>query len=57
VDLYRGHEVFAALRDVARFTGKCGRCEYSALCGGSRARAFAHTGDYLASDPLCAYQP
>jgi MoaA/NifB/PqqE/SkfB family radical SAM enzyme len=32
-------------------------CEYRDLCGGSRARAFAHSGDYLGSDPLCAYQP
>lgn len=57
VDLYRGHEVFVALRDPARLRGKCGRCEYRAPCGGSRARAFAHSGDYLGSDPLCAYQP
>ncbi len=54
-DLYRTHEVFVALRDPFRLNGKCGRCEYRSLCGGSRARAFAHTGDYLASDPLCAY--
>ena len=57
VDLYRGHAVFRALRDVGRLTGKCGVCEYRDLCGGSRARAFAHSGDYLGSDPLCAYQP
>jgi len=57
VELYRGHEVFTALRDPARLRGKCGRCEYRAPCGGSRARAFAHSGDYLGSDPLCAYQP
>jgi radical SAM protein with 4Fe4S-binding SPASM domain len=57
VDLYRGHEVFVALRDPSRLQGKCGRCEYRAPCGGSRARAFAHSGDYLGSDPLCAYQP
>lgn len=54
-DLYRTHDVFVALRDVSKFGGKCGRCDYRGLCGGSRARAFAHTGDYLASDPLCAY--
>jgi radical SAM protein len=57
VDLYRAHEVFVALRDPANLTGKCGVCDYRALCGGSRARAFAHSGDYLGSDPLCAYQP
>jgi MoaA/NifB/PqqE/SkfB family radical SAM enzyme len=37
--------------------GKCGRCEYVKICGGSRARAFALTGDYLAEDPRCVYQP
>lgn len=57
VDLYRRAPAFEALRDVARFQGKCGRCPFGAICGGSRARAFACTGDYLASDPLCAYEP
>ncbi len=57
VTFYREHDVFAALRDPSRLRGKCGRCEYRSICGGSRARAFAHTGDYLASDPLCSYEP
>lgn len=57
VELYRTHEVFVALRDPARLRGKCGRCEFRELCGGSRARAFARYGDYLESDPLCAYEP
>ncbi len=57
VELYREAPLFAALRDVTGFAGKCGRCSFNAICGGSRARAFAHTGDALASDPLCAYQP
>jgi len=57
VACYRNHEVFTALRDPARLRGKCGRCEYRSICGGSRARAYALTGDYLASDPLCAYEP
>jgi radical SAM protein len=57
VELYRCHDVFVALRDPARLRGKCGRCEYRELCGGSRARAFARCGDYLESDPLCAYVP
>lgn len=56
-DLYRAHPVFVTLRDVTRLRGKCGWCEYRSLCGGSRARAYAHTGDYMASDPLCAYTP
>ncbi len=57
VDLYRTAEVFTRLRDPDRLTGKCGRCDYRAICGGSRARAYAHTGDYMASDPLCVYEP
>ncbi len=57
VDLYCLHHVFTSLRDVRQLRGKCGRCEYRSICGGSRARAYAHTGDYLASDPLCVYEP
>lgn len=49
--------LFRNLRSPRLFNGKCGRCEYRALCGGSRARAFAYTGDPLASDPLCPYEP
>lgn len=57
VDTYRSSALFASLRDVSQYKGRCGRCEYSAICGGSRARAFAHTGDPLQSDPLCPYEP
>ncbi|HEY6305839.1 MAG TPA: TIGR04053 family radical SAM/SPASM domain-containing protein [Candidatus Angelobacter sp.] len=55
VDVYRNSEVFRALHSPDRFHGKCGECEYSYICGGSRARAFAHTGDALGSDPFCPY--
>lgn len=57
LDFYRDSPVFQALRDEDGFAGKCGYCEYRRLCGGSRARAYAMTGDYLASEPLCEYQP
>lgn len=57
LDFYRDSPVFQALRDENSFAGKCGYCEYRKLCGGSRARAYAMTGDYLASEPLCEYQP
>jgi AdoMet-dependent heme synthase len=57
VALYRDHPVFTRLRDPEAFKGRCGRCQYSRLCGGSRARAFAWTGDELESDPLCPYVP
>jgi radical SAM protein len=57
VDLYRGHPVFTALRDTSRYKGRCGACQHVARCGGSRARAFAWTGDYLEADPLCPFVP
>jgi radical SAM protein len=57
VDVYRNHPLFVALRDADRLGGRCGRCEHRWLCGGSRARAFGATGDFLAEDPLCAYDP
>ncbi len=53
VDIYRNSPLFCALHTPAGFNGRCGRCEYSQICGGSRARAFASSGDPLASDPLC----
>ena len=55
--LVRSAELFAALRDTSNLKGKCGRCEFRSLCGGSRARAFAMTGDLFGGDPLCGYQP
>ncbi|MFB6165726.1 MAG: radical SAM protein [Haloarculaceae archaeon] len=57
VDVYRNAPLFERLRDRDQLTGKCGACEFRHVCGGSRSRAFAHTGDPLASDPLCPYQP
>jgi radical SAM protein len=55
--VYRNESTFRALHDANAFKGKCGECEYRIICGGSRARAFAATGDPLESDPLCPYQP
>ncbi|WP_254832700.1 TIGR04053 family radical SAM/SPASM domain-containing protein [Haloglomus salinum] len=57
VDIYRDSELFRRLRDRDALSGKCGACEFRGVCGGSRSRAYAHTGDPLASDPLCAYVP
>lgn len=54
---YRDSPLMAALRDPDRFTGKCGVCEFREVCGGSRSRAFATTGDPLGDDPACAYVP
>ncbi len=50
-------KIFNQLRDLSSYKGKCGRCEYLGSCGGCRARAFESTGDLLAEEPLCAYQP
>lgn len=57
VDIYQNSELFRTVRDPDNLQGKCGRCEYRAICGGSRARAYAVEGDPRASDPLCPYQP
>jgi AdoMet-dependent heme synthase len=57
VALYRDAPLFRALRDRSRIKGKCGICEYLPVCGGSRARAYAVTGDYLESEPFCAHVP
>ena len=56
-DVYRNSSLFQVLRDPTAREGKCGRCEYVKICGGSRARAYAQTGNYLAEDPRCAYLP
>ncbi len=56
-EIYRTHPTFVALRDPKQLKGKCGVCEFRFVCGGSRARAYAVSGDPLASDPTCAYVP
>lgn len=55
--IYRESQVFRSLRDPDRLGGRCGRCEFREVCGGSRSRAFAVTGDPYAEDPSCAYEP
>ena len=57
VEIYRRDYVFQRLRNPNALHGKCGRCEFRAICGGSRARAFAATGALMASDGLCSYDP
>ncbi len=54
---YRGSRLFRVLRNGDALGGKCGACEYRNLCGGSRSRAWAITGDFLAADPRCLYVP
>src|SRR4051812_20205203 len=55
--IYRGSDLFVALRDPNNLQGKCGRCEFRHICGGSRARAWTVDGNVFADDPLCAYEP
>jgi len=57
VDIYRDSSLFKSLRDDDALEGKCGACPYRGVCGGSRSRAYAETGDPLASDPLCSFVP
>jgi radical SAM protein len=56
-EVYRDAPLFRSLRDRSRIKGKCGVCEYRAVCGGSRARAWAVTGDPLEAEPYCAHLP
>ena len=57
VDVYQNHPTFRALRNPDGFKGRCGVCEYRHVCGGSRARAYAVTGDPLETEPDCIYVP
>lgn len=57
LEVYREAPVFRRLRDSGMIKGKCHHCEFRSVCGGSRARAYVATGDYLASDPACIYRP
>ncbi len=57
LDIYHHSALFTTLHDRTRLKGKCGVCEFRNVCGGSRARAYACTGDWLESDPVCNYEP
>lgn len=56
-DIWENSVVFNELRDTGNLKGKCGCCEFRNICMGCRARAFAASGDYLAEEPFCVYQP
>jgi radical SAM protein len=55
--IYRDSPLFLSLRDTAKLEGKCGACEFREICGGSRARAYALTGNPNAEEPCCSYIP
>jgi AdoMet-dependent heme synthase len=57
VEIYRNSEIFQKIRRPEDFKGRCGICEFKEICGGSRARAFAASGDCLGDDRACVYQP
>jgi len=56
-ELYREAPLMRSLRDPDGFAGRCGRCEFRQVCGGSRSRAFAMSGDPFSEDLACNYQP
>lgn len=55
--IWRDSEIFRNLRNPQKYEGKCGKCNYHSVCGGCRARAYSMSGNYLAEEPLCAFQP
>ena len=56
-DIYRESPILQDLRNPDKYKGKCGVCEFRNVCGGSRSRAYAMTGDYMESEPFCVYIP
>ena len=56
-EIYRDSPIMQELRNPDLYKGKCGQCEFRHVCGGSRSRAYAMTGDYLESEPFCVYIP
>ena len=56
-EIWEASPIFTDLRNFQKYEGKCGRCQYIRVCGGCRARAYESTGNYLAPEPLCLFQP
>jgi len=56
-EIYRHSPLFVSLRRTENLKGKCGVCEFREVCGGSRARSYALTGDPFAEEPCCIWQP
>jgi radical SAM protein with 4Fe4S-binding SPASM domain len=56
-DIYQNAPLFRRLRQPDHLQGRCGVCEFNTICGGSRSRAYALTGDPTAEEPFCTYQP
>jgi radical SAM protein with 4Fe4S-binding SPASM domain len=56
-EIWERSEAFTTIRARNGLGGRCGACEFSGVCGGCRARAYGATGDYMAEDPWCVYEP
>jgi radical SAM protein with 4Fe4S-binding SPASM domain len=56
-DIWEASPLFAQLRDADLLEGKCGICQFKKVCSGCRARSFGVTGNYMAEEPFCAYEP
>ena len=56
-EIWEESEVFKGIRERKKLGGRCGACEFNQVCGGCRARAYGQTGDYMAEDPWCVYEP
>jgi radical SAM protein len=55
--IYRESPLFLGLRDTSNLEGKCGKCEFKEICGGSRARAYSLSGNPYGAEPCCSYIP
>jgi len=56
-EIWMKSEIFQNLRNTDGYQGKCGRCEFRKVCGGCRARAYELSGEYMAEEPYCIYEP
>jgi heme b synthase len=56
-DIWESSPLFGQLRDVDALEGKCGICQFKKVCSGCRARSYGVTGNYMAEEPFCAYEP
>jgi heme b synthase len=56
-EIWANSEIFQQLRNTDSYKGKCGRCEFRKVCGGCRARAYEVSGEYMAEEPYCIYEP
>ena len=46
-EIWFNSPIFKSLRDPNSLKGKCGKCEFRALCGGCRARAYGLSSDFI----------